>query len=237
MNEPAFVFTTSAPRVSQERSQAVAGSSDAGEGKRKRPRPAFSCLQCRQKKLKCDRGHPCDRCTKRFKSDPSVAQECIYRQDGGPAGSDGAGEGDGSVVSVNLMEGELEIGGERERKREREKERDRSFNGVIRQDSERSRVKIQRIDSRDFAAVRQVPEVESPRIGIIEDLQARLEKVEKLLSAHKEAGHVLPSKPTANRSGMLRAKGGNSFYHPIGNKMSFIPHVRVQSKFHSGIRY
>lgn len=30
----------------------------------KRPRPVISCLECRRKKLKCDRTHPCQQCLK-----------------------------------------------------------------------------------------------------------------------------------------------------------------------------
>lgn len=30
----------------------------------KRPRPVISCLECRRKKLKCDRSHPCQQCLK-----------------------------------------------------------------------------------------------------------------------------------------------------------------------------
>lgn len=30
----------------------------------KRPRPVISCLECRRKKLKCDRTHPCQQCIK-----------------------------------------------------------------------------------------------------------------------------------------------------------------------------
>ncbi|KAM6485755.1 fungal-specific transcription factor domain-containing protein [Trichoderma sp. SZMC 28011] len=34
----------------------------------RRLRPQLSCTYCRQKKLKCDRGHPCDNCAKRNQS-------------------------------------------------------------------------------------------------------------------------------------------------------------------------
>ncbi|KAK7531460.1 uncharacterized protein J3D65DRAFT_115877 [Phyllosticta citribraziliensis] len=33
--------------------------------RRRRNRPQFSCVQCRQRKVKCDQMHPCVRCTKR----------------------------------------------------------------------------------------------------------------------------------------------------------------------------
>ncbi|PTB65489.1 hypothetical protein BBK36DRAFT_66113 [Trichoderma citrinoviride] len=41
--------------------------------KGRRFRPQLSCTYCRQKKLKCDRGHPCDNCAKRNQS-----QSCQY---------------------------------------------------------------------------------------------------------------------------------------------------------------
>lgn len=34
------------------------------ENSKKRPRPTLSCRQCRQKKLRCDRTHPCQQCVK-----------------------------------------------------------------------------------------------------------------------------------------------------------------------------
>ncbi|KAL6812337.1 fungal-specific transcription factor domain-containing protein [Trichoderma camerunense] len=39
----------------------------------RRFRPQLSCTYCRQKKLKCDRGHPCDNCAKR-----NLSQSCQY---------------------------------------------------------------------------------------------------------------------------------------------------------------
>jgi hypothetical protein len=198
------------PRTLQEENGTTAISETGGDGKRKRPRPAFSCLQCRLKKLKCNRGHPCDRCIKRFKSDPSVAQECTYRQDASLGEVDATGEGNVTVVDVNIEEQEVERG---------------QMFGLIRPERERP-AKMARLESRNFGD-RPAPEEEQPRLGVIEDLQARLEKVEKMLSAHKEAGHVLPARPASNREGMLRAKGDSSCYHPVGNRMSFIKHVRV----------
>ncbi|KAB8071004.1 fungal-specific transcription factor domain-containing protein [Aspergillus leporis] len=42
---------------------------------RKRPRPAVSCLRCREKKLKCDRVTPCQNCTK-----AGCSGDCTYSQ-------------------------------------------------------------------------------------------------------------------------------------------------------------
>ncbi|KAI9850836.1 MAG: hypothetical protein M1838_004989 [Thelocarpon superellum] len=40
---------------------------------RKRPRPTLSCLECRRKKLKCDRNRPCDQCLKSARP-----RQCAY---------------------------------------------------------------------------------------------------------------------------------------------------------------
>lgn len=40
---------------------------------RKRPRPTLSCIECRRKKLKCDRNRPCDQCLKSAHSG-----QCVY---------------------------------------------------------------------------------------------------------------------------------------------------------------
>ncbi|VUC26324.1 unnamed protein product [Clonostachys rosea] len=42
------------------------------EGPRRRRRPAFSCLECRRRKIKCDRKDPCSHCV-------SVAVQCVHK--------------------------------------------------------------------------------------------------------------------------------------------------------------
>jgi hypothetical protein len=42
---------------------------------RKRPRPVISCLRCRDKKLKCDRSSPCEKCVK-----AQIADTCTYQR-------------------------------------------------------------------------------------------------------------------------------------------------------------
>ena len=44
---------------------------------RKRKRKTYSCLDCRRRKLKCDREHPCGRCVKEGHS-----ESCAFRDDG-----------------------------------------------------------------------------------------------------------------------------------------------------------
>ncbi|PCH01896.1 Transcription factor [Penicillium occitanis (nom. inval.)] len=50
-----------------------AAASNNGQTKTKRSRVQFSCTACRYRKLKCDRTHPCDRCTRR-----GDAASCTY---------------------------------------------------------------------------------------------------------------------------------------------------------------
>lgn len=40
---------------------------------RSRPRPTLSCFECRRKKLRCDRSHPCEQCIKSHR-----ALQCSY---------------------------------------------------------------------------------------------------------------------------------------------------------------
>ncbi|KAF2140416.1 uncharacterized protein K452DRAFT_360030 [Aplosporella prunicola CBS 121167] len=42
------------------------------ETSRKRPRPTLSCRECRAKKLKCDRSHPCQQCVRSQRADRCV---------------------------------------------------------------------------------------------------------------------------------------------------------------------
>ena len=48
-----------------------------GEHHRKRKRKTYSCVDCRRRKLKCDREHPCGRCTKE-----GHPQSCAFNTDG-----------------------------------------------------------------------------------------------------------------------------------------------------------
>ncbi|KAL3704883.1 hypothetical protein TMatcc_008555 [Talaromyces marneffei ATCC 18224] len=52
---------------------AAAAASNNAQPKTKRSRVQFSCTACRYRKLKCDRTHPCDRCTRR-----GDAASCTY---------------------------------------------------------------------------------------------------------------------------------------------------------------
>ena len=45
-------------------SEAQSVTSTPAQAQAKRPRPVISCLECRRKKLKCSRTHPCQQCIK-----------------------------------------------------------------------------------------------------------------------------------------------------------------------------
>lgn len=60
--------------MSDTRSPATAGSpppSSGGQKIRRRNRIITSCLECRRRKLKCDRSHPCNHCTK-------AKRDCVF---------------------------------------------------------------------------------------------------------------------------------------------------------------
>jgi hypothetical protein len=42
---------------------------------RKRKRPAYSCVECRRRKVRCDREQPCNQCTAQ-----NVADSCTYEE-------------------------------------------------------------------------------------------------------------------------------------------------------------
>ncbi|KAF4510929.1 hypothetical protein G6O67_002775 [Ophiocordyceps sinensis] len=65
--------------------EARAGSSDQPPA-RKRQRVRLSCLECRRRKLSCDRGFPCERCIKRGTSD-----RCSYEARNGDVVNAGSG--------------------------------------------------------------------------------------------------------------------------------------------------
>ncbi|KNG82567.1 putative C6 transcription factor [Aspergillus nomiae NRRL 13137] len=48
---------------------------DQSKQTRKRRRPAFSCTECRRRKVRCDRAQPCNQCTKQ-----DVALACTYEE-------------------------------------------------------------------------------------------------------------------------------------------------------------
>ncbi|KAH8889415.1 hypothetical protein GQ53DRAFT_216107 [Thozetella sp. PMI_491] len=63
----------------------------------KRPRPVKSCLECRKRKLRCDRVLPCLQCQKSHRV-------CKYAPDGqGGAGSDGESDGETDRASKRLQ--------------------------------------------------------------------------------------------------------------------------------------
>ena len=76
--------------------QAQAQASEDTPASRKRKRKTYSCLDCRRRKLKCDREHPCSRCIKEGHS-----ESCAFRNDGHNSDVE---EPDGSHNSVSLYQ-------------------------------------------------------------------------------------------------------------------------------------
>lgn len=59
-----------------ETSEASTNLGPSPEGSRKRKRKTYSCVDCRRRKLKCDREQPCARCIKE-----GHAQTCVFNAD------------------------------------------------------------------------------------------------------------------------------------------------------------
>jgi hypothetical protein len=67
----------------------TAGAADSPALPNKRPRPVLSCMECRRKKLKCDRLLPCNQCSKNGQS-----RHCCYysRKPSGQVSDESDGE-------------------------------------------------------------------------------------------------------------------------------------------------
>ena len=78
--------------------QAQAQASEDTFVSRKRKRKTYSCLDCRRRKLKCDRERPCSRCVKEGHS-----ESCAFRNDGHNSDIEEHG---GSHKSVSLDYGQ-----------------------------------------------------------------------------------------------------------------------------------
>ena len=112
----------------------------------KRPRPVLSCLECRRKKLKCDRLLPCNQCNKSGQS----AHCAYYNRRPSQAQALLTEESEGEDRPKKRRSGRVELG-----------------------------------PSQRNATTSKPPDVSDPKLpghGVLEDLQARVAKIEGLLS-------------------------------------------------------
>ncbi len=171
----------------------------------KRPRPILSCLQCKRKKLKCDRQNPCIQCLKNGRS-----TQCSYSDFSSSAPS-------GRTPDVT------------------ESGRPTKIARPTLGDEHRGHVALPSpISTQPSAAV--------VKVGVIEDLQDRVQKLEQRLTRQSRAS-TFPgdadtddgsqAKPfNVNLRGVLHLKGSSARYHGENQKGALLRHVSPQA-YHS----
>ncbi len=145
---------------------------------RKRPRPVLSCVDCRRKKLKCDRLLPCRQCKKAGRS-----VGCTY-----------------SSRQESLAPAQLSDKSE-----------------LIPENKTRVKARIQSpTEPHEWGSQSDVPRM---KLGVIEDLQHRVDKIERLLSNESRLSTLAHGQPCqADRLppsylGTLSIKGSRTRYH------------------------
>lgn len=120
---------------------------------KKRPRPVLSCIECRKKKLKCDRLLPCNQCNRADK-----ITQCVY-QNRETLPTQPQLTSDGS---------ESELGPSRKKI-----SRVPPVIPLVPQNSAPDQLPAPLIDQNE-------------KSGVLEELQSRVEKLERILSAHPQ---------------------------------------------------
>jgi hypothetical protein len=136
----------------------------SSHGPKKRPRPVLSCIECRKKKLKCDRLLPCTQCTR-----GNRISQCLYQ----------SWDDSQTQPRVASEESESEIGSIRKKVR-----------GV------EPNIPLAPRDSASdqFSAPLNG---QNEKSGLLEDLQSRVEKLERLLSAYSQSHARAPSQESS----------------------------------------
>jgi len=172
----------------------------------KRPRPVLSCVQCRRKKLKCDRLLPCKQCDK-----AGSTALCTYNSR------------EESLSQAQLIDESEAESGQRRRKAAR---------------AESTAEPHERGNPSRLPSYTTV--VAEEKIGVIEDLQYRVNKLERLLSDQSRVSaltqkHACNHIEQADRSstsylGVLSIKGSRSRYHGKNHKITLLYQVSSQSQ-------
>ena len=167
-----------------------------------RPRPILSCLNCRRKKLKCDRNSPCNQCIKSGRQSQctfSNPQEKGERQE--PAGG---------INEEN--EREVDEDDQGRHLRRRTTSQDRSDQPAL-----------------HLAQSERQSEQPSPgtKPGIIESIQDRLETIEQQLKISKSRSFDSQSSVTALRMNpvFIKSRKSQSRCYGQGSRVEMLRHV------------
>ena len=164
----------------------------------KRPRPILSCLQCKRKKLKCDRQNPCIQCLKNGRS-----TQCSY--------SDFPSSNPSSQTYEVIESG-----------------RPAKMARPTQVDEHRDHFALP-------TSISMHPSAAVVKVGVIEDLQERVQRLEHQL-AHQPQAFTVPGdidtdefSQTAplnvNSRGVLHLKGSSVRYHGENQKSALLRHV------------
>ncbi|KAI9699963.1 MAG: hypothetical protein M1836_002497 [Candelina mexicana] len=181
----------------------------------KRARPVLSCIECRRKKLKCDRSLPCGQCRK-----AGFAAQCTYNKYEGSLSQNRAQQADGSESE----------GGERARKTAR--------TSVI----EGSNTRTHSIEHYKLHPLSAVPA--SDKFGVVEDLQFRVAQLERGLSDLRrrrptldapdedDGPHVLGvTRYSPSQGGFFCIKELRSQYHGPSHKVALLQEFEEAQRF------
>ncbi|KAI9716677.1 MAG: hypothetical protein M1812_005215 [Candelaria pacifica] len=169
----------------------------------KRPRPVLSCIDCRRKKLKCDRSLPCTQCWK-----AGIALQCTYKKL----------EGSLSNAQAHNTDGSESDSVERARKTARIASKGCTPNQG---------------SSSDLFKSQPSSKVRQPKnIGVVEDLQCRVAQLERLLldrphgllvgpegdGTHGQARGLI----SPGQAGFFCIDGQRSQFHGQGHKVALL---------------
>lgn len=176
----------------------------------KRPRPVLSCVECRRKKLKCDRLLPCEQCRK-----ASQSAQCTYSTRQGPPSH-----------AQHTDESESETG-------QRVKRKTTESKAELR-DSVSSGFPVDTTPTTTTTTT--AAPVANEKVGVLEDLQSRVDKLERLLftgrtrilaSAQDELSNPVEQSAHAllRHPGILSIKGSRSRYQGPNHKITLLYQV------------
>jgi hypothetical protein len=134
---------------------------------KKRPRPVLSCIECRKKKLKCNRLLPCSQCTRADK-----IPQCVYRN-----------RETSQTQSQLVSDGsESELGPSRKKIRGAQ-----TAISLATRDSAPDQLSVPLIGQNE-------------KSGVLENLQSRVERLERILSGNPQSHTEAVSKESSRPS-------------------------------------
>lgn len=167
----------------------------------KRPRPVLSCLECKKKKLKCDRQSPCLQCVKSGRS-----SQCSYSETSSSTGPSQQAPCAAEATCVG---------------RPAKLARVMPVEGI-------------HVQVADISMVSNHASSPVVKVGVIEDLQNRVQRLEEQLAVQSR-GLSPPRNHTdqtrrlnVTSKGVVHLKGSSTRFHGQNQKAALLNHVRRQ---------